>query len=199
MIQDIVNSINDTLSNCLGVEDSVFYNIAQVIEINNKRYPVTASDGKVIKICPNDAYNLQVYHRIESHSFEQRKDLSFGREMTYAINSSAKMIVIMKSALSQVNPNYIPENFGLLISQSVKLTDYNSIKTNIKSVTTDHDSVVRREWKEIDYTKHKCKFLVFEVNYNIRAITCKLECTRFLLLEDMYKLLQENSSAILLE
>lgn len=198
MIQDIVTSINNTLQDCLGIEESYFYNIARVINVNNDIYPVTAANGRSFKICPNDKENLKIYHKITSFGFEENRDFSFGRSKTYTVNSSAKMIVIMKSALSDVKPAYVPENFGHLIPQKIVLEDYKSITTQIQSVSTDHDFIVNREWKRNDYDKHKCKFQVFEVNYNIRALTCKLSCISFLLLEDDYKLLQESGSAILL-
>lgn len=198
MIQDIVTEINEQLSDCLQVEDSVFYNIARVINVNNEIYPTTAVDGKAVKICLDDKLNLQVYHKVSSFAFREREDLSFGRETTYEMTVAGKMIVIMKSGISQVNPNYVPENFLHILPQKVVLEDYKSIRIQKISVTTDHDQIVNREWKKIDYSKHKCKFLVFEVNYNIRAVTCKLACGSFLLLEDDYKLLQENGSAILL-
>lgn len=198
MIQDIVTEINDQLEACLQVDDSVFYNIARVVNVNGEVYPVTGVNGKPTKICLDDKINLQVYHKISSFDFTEKKDLSFGKESTYELSARAKMIVIMKTALHEVNPNYIPENFLLLIPQSFVLEGYKSIKTQKVSVTNDHDTIVNREWKKIDYSKHKCKFLVFEVNYNIRAITCKLECGSFLLLEDDYRLLQESGSAILL-
>lgn len=203
MIQDIVNSINSTISGCLSVEDSAYYNIAKVVEVNEKRYPTSAANGKIFKICPDDGLNLQVYHKVSSFNsrrlgFEGGDGKSFGRRYTYEVISRASMIVVMKSALSEVNPSYIPENFGLLLPEGIKLPDYNSINIEYTSTNTDHDTIVRREWKEIPYSKHKCKFLVFETNYNIRAITCKLSCASFLLYEDDYKVLQEDGSAILL-
>jgi hypothetical protein len=198
MIQDIVTEINDQLDACLQVDDSVYYNIARVVNVNGEVYPTTGVDGKATKICLNDKLNIQVYHKVSSFDFSENKDLSFGKRSTYIMSARSKMIVVMKSALHEVNPNYTPENFLLLMPHSIPLDGYQSIKIQKVSVTTDHDTIVNREWKKIDYSKHKCKFLVFEVNYNIRAITCKLECGSFLLLEDDYKLLQENGSAILL-
>jgi hypothetical protein len=202
MIQDIVTEINEQLSDCLQVEDSVFYNIARVINVNNEVYPTTVVDGKSVKICFDDKLNLQIYHKVVSivpreESFESGGK-SFGKETTYTFDIGMKMIVIQKSALSQIRPEYSPEYFSNVLPQRLALQDYKSIKILKSTVTTDHDQIVNREWKRIEYSKHKCKFLVFEVNYNIRAVTCKLACGSFLLLEDDYKLLQENGSAILL-
>jgi hypothetical protein len=202
MIYDIVTEINEVIENCLQLDDSVYYNIARVVNVNNEIYPITAVNGKTVKICLNDNLNLQLYHKVMSivpkeESFDS-SGKSFGKEYKYTFDIGMKMIVIQKSALSQIKPEYSPEYFSNVLPQRLTLQDYKSIKIIKSPVTTDHDAIVAREWKKIDYSKHKCKFLVFEVNYNIRAVTCKLACGSFLLLEDDYKLLQEDSSYILL-
>lgn len=208
MIQDIVDKINEKISDCLNVENSIYFGIAHTISVNNevypvvpqsRVYPVSESTNKLIKVCPNDKIDLQVYHKITDFGFSESSNesgYSFGVAPTYEIEAKAKMIVVLKSSITERNPSYNPDNFGLIIPRKIKLADYKLITTNTTRVTLDHDAIVSREWKKIDYTKHKCKFLVFEVEYNIRAVTCKLSCTNFLLLEDSYETLQDSSAIL---
>jgi hypothetical protein len=203
MIQDIITAINSSIQNCLDVENSVYYNLASTVSVNDELYPVVPIDGKLKKICFNDNIDLQIYHKIDRDQWTSNEvDPSdstggYGRNITYGIEARSKMIVILKSKLSEFYPAYNPLNFLRLLPQTVTVADYNNIFIIKNTVISDHDTIVDREWKRTDYTKHKCKFLVFEVNYTIRALTCKLECASFLLLEDSFKLLQESGSAIL--
>lgn len=202
MIQDIVTEINSSIRECLNIENSVYYGLAQTIEVNNERYPITRNeDGRLIKICPNDKTDLQIFHKInrDEFTFRNNDDYSFGRNKTYQIEANGRMVVVLKSAINLVSPTYNPLNFARVIPEKVILDDYKDISIEFNTVSTSHDAIVNREWKRIDYSKHKCKFFVFEVNYTIRALTCKLACTSFLLLEDgEYKVLQEDGSFILL-
>lgn len=179
MINDIIDKINDTLSECFRVENSVYYNLSEVVEVNDKRSPVASVDGKLVKICLDDSVNLKLYHRIIRYDFTEAEEFSFGRISSYLINASVKMIVIIKTDLSESNKNFNAINMSLIIPSKVHLEDYKFINTQITTVTNDHDTIIAREWKTIDYSKHKCKFSVYEVNYNIRALTCKLSCADF--------------------
>ncbi len=201
MIQDIINSINTSIQDCLNLENAVYYGVAHTIEPNNnEKYPVTTVDGKLVRICLNDSYSLQIYHKLSQDDFTASlsDEFSFGRIETYKVEAKVKMIVILRASISEDAPPYNPLTFGRLIPRTVENSDYNNIRIEFSKVSNDHDGAISREWKKIDYSKHKCKFIVFEVSYKIRALTCNIPCTSYLLLEDLARLIQEDSSLILL-
>jgi hypothetical protein len=200
MIQDIVTAINDRIRDCLSIENAIYYGVSQTIEVNNERYPVTRGENaKLVKICLDDKIDLKVYHKIAGEvRFNPNKDLSFGTIIKYNMEARMRMVVILKSEINLISPSYNPLNFGRVIPYRVEVEEYKSIQNIFNSVSTDHDAIVAREWKRNDYSKHKCKFFVFDVNYTIRAVTCDLDCGSFLLLEDDYKVLPEDGSFILL-
>lgn len=197
MIQDIVDEINESLDTCLQVDNAIFYGLTIVINVNGETYPVTIIDGKPVKICLNDQVDLQVYHRITGIDYNEMEEYSFGRNTAIETVVSAKMIVIVKNNL------VAPELIGESMPHKTYLDGFKSpiyINKTSRTVIFDHDNIVNREWKKIDYSKHKCKFLVFEVNYTIRTVqACKVECGSFLLTEEGYKLLQEDGSLIVLQ
>lgn len=200
MIQDIVIAINEKLRDCYAVDNAIYYGLAGTVEVNEVKYPVSRDeDGKLIKICLDDRIDLKLFHKVVGDvRFTPNLDKSFGRRTTYDMEARMRMTVVLKSDVNLSSPSYNPINFARAIPGTVEVEEYNSLNNIYNSVSTDHDTIVNREWKRIDYSKHKCKFFVFDVNYTIRAVTCDLDCGSFLLLEDDYKLLQQDSSFILL-
>ena len=178
MILDTVNQINEKLAQCLGIENAVFYGLTMVVNVNGDVYPVTIVDGKLVKICPNDKIDLQVYHRIVSIDYSESELYSFGRNSTYETTVRVKMIVIVKNDLVQINP-LSPESLILSLPPKIYIPQEKApiyINKTSNSVIFDHDTIVNREWKKIDYSKHKCKFFVFEVNYTLSTVSCKGAC-----------------------
>lgn len=200
MIQDIIIAINEKIRDCYSIENAIYYGLAGTIDVNDQKYPVSRDEnGKLVKICLDDKVDLQVFHKVVGDvRFNWNKDKSFGKKKAYDMEARMRMVMILKSAINLSTPAYNPVKFGLHIPSTVEAQDYKSIQLIYNSVSTDHDIIVNREWKRNDYSKHKCKFFVFDVNYTIRAVTCDLDCGSFLLLEDDYKLLQEDGSFILL-
>jgi hypothetical protein len=177
MIQETIDKINERLAQCLDIENAIFYGLTMVVNVNGETYPVTIIDGKLVKICPNDKIDVQVYHRLVSISYNESEVYSFGRNSTYETTIAAKMIVIVKNDALYINPLYSSESFSLppkIYIPEEKAPIYISKTSN--SVIFDHDSIVNREWKKIDYSKHKCKFFVFEVNYTLSTVSCKGAC-----------------------
>lgn len=201
MIQDIITEVNNSIRDCYNLDNSIYYGLAQAVEVNNERYPITRNeDGRIIKICPDDRIDLQVFHKINRNEIRTilDKDNSFGRKYLEYDEVDIRMVCILKSSINLSSPSYNPLTFRNVIPSNILIEDYHQISIKKNTVSTEHDYIMTREWKRIDYSKHKCKFFVFDVNYTIRALTCKLSCTSFLLLEDEYKLLQEDGSFILL-
>jgi hypothetical protein len=199
MINDIIDAINTSISDCLNLQESIYYGITKTVEVEGDKFPLTAFQNKGVKICPNDFYDLQVFHKVIDADVEADETFSFGKNTTYSVNYNVKTIALLRNSISDSNPTFNPESIALIIPQKVVNTDYKLITTKLKSINLDHDSIVKREWgTKIDYSKHKCKFFVFEIEYNIRALTCKLSCTSFLLLEELDRLLYEDASAIIL-
>lgn len=200
MIQDIIIAINESIRGCYSIESAIYYGLASTIEVNENRFPVTRdSDGRLIKICMDDKVDLQVFHKVLSVDFPERKDLTFAKKV-YDMQARSRMTVILKSSINLSSPTYNPINMAQNLPKTAIIEGYSNLRIQHNSVSTtqDQDAIVNREWKRNDYSKHKCKFIVFDVNYTIRAVTCDSDCGSFLLLEDDYKLLQEDSSFILL-
>lgn len=202
MIQDVVIAINDKLRDCYAVENAIYHGLAGTVEVNDVRYPVTrGEDGKLIKICPDDRVDLKVFHKVVGEiRFTLDPDKQFRRKKpTYEMEARMRMTVILKADINLSSPSFNPINLGKKIPYNVEVEDYYLLTNTFNSVSPplDQDTIVNREWKRIDYSKHKCKFFVFDVNYTIRAVTCDLDCGSFLLLEDDYKLLEDGSFILL--
>jgi hypothetical protein len=176
MIGSIIDSINTTLESCLAIEGAIYYGVAEFIEVNKEKYPFTIINGEKVKICLSDNVPAMFYHRIEKASFKDNEGLSFGKKTTKDQDYNVKLIVALRDSLIDVSPEFVSEEIAIKIPEFIENPNYKLITTEINFVTLDHDGIVNREWKGMDYSKHKCKFTVFEIDYTLTAIRCVPLC-----------------------
>ncbi len=173
MIQDIVSSRNDTISDCLGIEDAQYLGEAETMELNGLIYPFYKANGKFNKICLDDNEPILLFHKIEEMRI--REDEGFGRKKKEEEIYPVKAIVAISKELAGDLENW-PVRVKYAFPKKVTNEDYQYVRISINTVSPDHDKIINREWKRIDYSKHKCKFIVFEVDYTITALRCSSVC-----------------------
>lgn len=171
MIHGIVDIINFNLDQCLNIDNAIYHGLTEIVEAGKERYPF----GKG-KICPNDKIPFMVYHRVEKYETIISKEYSFGVRETKEHRYQSRMTGVVLNSVIDSSPSLDIYGISLFIPQKIKHSDYKLITITPNTVTLDHDLIVNREWKNADYSKHKCKFTLFDIAYTITAIRCLPVC-----------------------
>lgn len=163
-ITEIVNLINQSLQEIVGVTDNLFLPEIKLYDYDGAKY----SEHQNRKITLDDKYVFTIYHRVGDINREERDDYSFGRSRVYDYVYSMTCTVVMYKIADQYNAL---ENLVYAFPQRVKTSNHEYVEIEVQSVDTDHDEINQREF-DATYDKHKTRFDLFQINYEIRLNNC---------------------------
>jgi hypothetical protein len=172
MILEIIDSLNQSINSCLAIEGAIYHGLVKYYSINKEKFPLYNGN----KVCLNDNVPLLVYHYLvrEGENRAEKEKRSFGKTRVEANDYTIRSIFVAKEDVYLSSDKL--QRIIDVVPSKMENEDYRIININNKSVITDHDTIVNREWKEVDYSKHKCKFVALEVTFTLTAVRCLSVC-----------------------
>lgn len=166
---NLIDSINTTLSDCLG--KGRYYGLCRLVKDDKGAvYPVTYLDNQ--KITPNDKWPLLVYHRLLSSDTVESEEHSFGRKKAVLNPQRVRTVVVM--AFSEGED--LIDDFINALPETIENVDYRYVELSREvSLIRDRESVWETEWGTAYDDKYQMRFNLYALEYNIEYIKCS-EC-----------------------
>lgn len=169
MLNDLINSINDSITNNLGFSTEQVYGITELHSYENKTHPAVYDNGQWNQISLDDANELMIYHRVSEISTEENQDFSFG---SFSNDNQENIGMIMTVVMKRPNTYQEALNVKSYIPKQINNADYAFVTITGGSINTNQDAIIESEWGSQDYRRHKTDFSIFQISYNIETIVC---------------------------
>jgi hypothetical protein len=179
MIEEIVNSINDTIAEqfqCVTGKNNIVnaYGLANTVQLieegTEKSYPaIIANDGECYYVFSDDKYPIGFYHRLISKTYGKAKgfgDSDIDIEL-------CEIILIVWGFTNQIDMSALEVERQIIIPSIPK-------EAQLVSSNFDSLSVINSEFRNINYLNRPEEF-VFSVKYKVqykfkRKCALKINC-----------------------
>lgn len=143
-----------------------YYGLAELVNGQAERYPVTIHNAKRDRINPADTWQLQTYHRI-LNSTEVSNTENFGREKTY--DQIMRMIVITNVNLGE---SFAWKLLDVMPEQVSSAAGY-GVVMDASIINNDHEGIVTTEFGNIPEDKHRLQKNIIAIDYTLKVTLCK--------------------------
>lgn len=166
---EIIDHINDQFeasSVCNGVNIN---GICKLVVKGDQVHPVAISDDK--QVAPNDRYAGIIYHRLGNDAITDAVDDSFGSVIEKQHAQQIRTVVLIERKKGE---GWIDDLINLIPKYIDGLTGYNRADIGNITKNVDQDAIFNTEFGEpgTGYEKHRMKYLIYALEYNIEYINC---------------------------
>lgn len=169
MLSDIVTSINESITTCLGSGSSRTFGICHLVEDDSSTYPSTKlKNGE--KVTPDDRHEITIYHRLLDAELEHSEEMSFGRTKTIVSNQKIRTVLIF-----DLESETTAEDIANSIPGEVTLTGFEFVNID-KNMTLikDSDAVWEDEYSEAYRDKYVKRYNIYALEYDLNYLKCKI-------------------------
>lgn len=170
---EIIDYINEQFtadSICAGVHIN---GICKLVKKSDQPHPVSILDDK--QVAPNDRYDGIIYHRLGNDAIQDAPDDSFGSIIEKIHAQQVRTVVMIDRSkgegwidrLINLIPKLIPDADLVDGLENYKRVDVGNIAKN-----TDQDAIFNTEFGETSYEKHRMKYLIYALEFNVEYIRC---------------------------
>lgn len=163
-IIDNINADFTASSICNGVH---IHGICKLVLKGEQPHPVSVLDDK--QVAPNDRYDGIIYHRLGNDAIVDAPDDSFGSVIEKQHSQLIRTVVIIERKKGE---GWIDQLINLIPKMISDLTNYKRVDIGNIAKNTDQDAIFDTEFGESGYEKHRMKYLIYALEYNIEYIRC---------------------------
>lgn len=166
-MNELIKYIDDQICGCMQVKS---YGLCHLLLGDNEQFPATIVK-QAVKAVPDDKFNVTIYHRLLSGTYDNREDLSFGRKIVAQNAQKVRTVIFIKidssDTLLDDIINALPDDFE---SDGFQFANVNK---NI-SLIRDRDAIWTDEYSQAYKDRYQMKFHVYALEYDLQYIKCNV-------------------------
>lgn len=144
--------------------------LAELVNKETSRFPVTISNRE--KVAIDDAYDGLVYHRVISSATSLNPDYDYG--LTIAVQYTVTLRTFLAYKVDKGES--FKYAFRNVFPSSMNVSGFEYAYITPGAINEDHEGIIRDEFTEIPYHKHRLPWNVVSYDNSIEFILCKHDC-----------------------
>lgn len=144
--------------------------LAELVSKETSRYPVTIQSRD--KVAIDDRFDGLIYHRVISNSNTINEDYNYGLRIAIQNNVVLRTFLIYKVEKGE-SFKYALRN---IFPGTMKLSGFEYINVTPGAFNEDHEAIMREEFVNVSYHKHRLPWNVVSFDNNFEFVLCKHDC-----------------------